>query len=106
MSFVPSFQRVLSDTGSLVLDLGGAYLPGVPKRSTYHFEVAVRLARALDLCQEFYWFNPGKLPSPAEWVTIRRLRVKDSVNLVLWLAKDAARRRRTTAGSCGNTPAQ
>ena len=49
------------------------------------------MARALDLCQEFYWFNPGKLPSPAEWVTIRRLRVKDSVNLVLWLAKDAAR---------------
>ena len=91
MSFVPSFQRVLSDTGSLVLDLGGAYLPGVPKRSTYHFEAAVRLARVLDLCQEFYWFNPGKLPSPAEWVTVRRLRVKDSVNLVLWLAKDATR---------------
>ena len=91
MSFVPSFQQALSDTGSLVLDIGGAYLPGIPKRSTYHFEVAVRLAKALDFCQEFYWFNPGKLPSPAEWVTVRRLRVKDSVNLVLWLAKDATK---------------
>jgi DNA modification methylase len=88
--FVPLFHRVLSEKGSLVVDIGGAYLPGAPRRSTYHFELAVRLAKAFELCQEFYWFNPAKLPTPAEWTNVQRVRVKDSVNLVLWLAKDAA----------------
>ena len=25
------------------------------------------------LAQEFYWWNPSKLPTPAEWVTVRRV---------------------------------
>lgn len=90
LTFVKPFKRVLAPTGSLVIDLGGAYLPGRPQRSTYHFQLAVELAREFDLCQEFYWYNPAKLPSPAEWVNVRRMRVKDSCNLVLWLANDAA----------------
>jgi DNA modification methylase len=90
-SFVVPFRRALSETGSLVIDIGGAYIPGRPRRSTYHFELAVALSRHFELCQEFYWYNPAKLPSPAEWVTVRRQRVKDAVNLVLWFAKDANR---------------
>ncbi|WP_442943840.1 DNA methyltransferase [Nostoc sp.] len=39
------------------------------------------------LAQEFYHYNPSRLPTPAEWVTIRRIRVKDSVNTVWWLSK-------------------
>jgi site-specific DNA-methyltransferase (cytosine-N4-specific) len=39
------------------------------------------------LAQEFYWWNPSKLPTPAEWVNIRRIRVKDAVNCVFWLSK-------------------
>jgi len=89
LSFVEPFKRVLKPSGSLVIDIGGAYLPGRPQRSTYHFQLAVELGRELDLCQEFYWYNPAKLPSPAEWVNVRRMRVKDSCNLVLWLAKDS-----------------
>lgn len=89
--FVKPFLRVLSDTGSLVIDIGGAYLPGRPKRSTYHFQLVVELAKEFDLCQEFYWYNPSKLPSPAEWVNVRRVRVKDSVNPVFWFAKDASK---------------
>ncbi len=88
-TFIAPFKRVLSDTGSLVIDIGGAYLPGRAQRSTYHFQLAVELAKEFDLCQEFYWYNPAKLPAPAEWVNVRRMRVKDSCNLVLWLAKDA-----------------
>ena len=72
---------------SVVIDVGGAYLPGAPKRSTYHFELALLLAREFDLCQEFYWYNPSKLPTPAEWVTIQRTRVKDAVNTLWWLSK-------------------
>jgi hypothetical protein len=89
--FLPGFKRVLSPRGSLVIDIGGSYLPGRPQRSAYHFELAVMLAKELQLCQEFYWFNPAKLPSPAEWTNVQRVRVKDSVNLVLWLAKDAGK---------------
>jgi hypothetical protein len=81
---------VLSPTGSMVVDIGGAYLPGRPHRSTYHFKLVVELARHFELCQEFYWYNPAKLPSPAEWVNVRRVRVKDSVDPVFWFAKDAA----------------
>jgi DNA modification methylase len=91
LTFIKPFERVLKPTGSLVIDIGGAYLPGAPARSTYHFQLAVALDKEFPLCQEFYWYNPAKLPAPAEWVNVRRLRVKDSVNLVLWLAKDPAR---------------
>jgi site-specific DNA-methyltransferase (cytosine-N4-specific) len=38
------------------------------------------------LAQEFFWWNPSKLPSPAEWVTVRRIRAKDAVNCVWWLS--------------------
>jgi site-specific DNA-methyltransferase (cytosine-N4-specific) len=39
------------------------------------------------LAQDFYWWNPSKLPTPAEWVTIRRIRVKDAINTIWWLSK-------------------
>ena len=90
-TFLPAFKRALSPTGSLVVDVGGSWLPGAPRRSTYHFALALEIEKQLELCQEFYWYNPAKLPGPAEWVNRRRLRVKDSVNLILWYAKDAAK---------------
>jgi DNA modification methylase len=90
-TFVEPFTRVLKDTGSLVIDIGGAFLPGRPQRSTYHFKLAIELAEHFELCQEFYWYNPAKLPSPAEWVNVRRIRVKDAVNPVYWFAKDASK---------------
>jgi site-specific DNA-methyltransferase (cytosine-N4-specific) len=39
------------------------------------------------LAQECFWYNRAKLPSPAEWVNVRRVRIKDSVEYVWWLAK-------------------
>jgi len=39
------------------------------------------------LAQECFWYNPAKLPTPAEWVNVRRMRVKDSVEYVWWLSK-------------------
>jgi site-specific DNA-methyltransferase (cytosine-N4-specific) len=39
------------------------------------------------LAEEFFWYNPSKLPSPIEWVNKRKIRVKDSVNTVWWLSK-------------------
>jgi site-specific DNA-methyltransferase (cytosine-N4-specific) len=87
MPFCREIKRILKPTGSFVLDIGGAWIPGVPVRSIYHFDVAVRLSKEFFLAQEFYWFNPAKLPTPAEWVTVRRVRVKDAVNMVWWFSK-------------------
>jgi len=87
MPFCEEIKRVLNDTGSFVLDIGGAWVPGVPVRSVYHFELAVKLAKSFHLAQEFYWFNPSRLPTPAEWVTVQRVRVKDAVNMVWWFGK-------------------
>ncbi|MDM9380489.1 site-specific DNA-methyltransferase [Chlorogloeopsis sp. ULAP01] len=89
LPFAYEFKRVLAEDGSFVLDLGGAYLPGNPVRSIYQYELLVRLCKEVGffLAQEFYHYNPARLPTPAEWVTIRRIRVKDSVNIVWWLSK-------------------
>lgn len=86
--FAEHFRRVLKDTGSLVIDIGGAWIPGQPTRSLYHFKLLLMLCEefGFHLAQEFYWWNPSKLPSPAEWVTVRRIRVKDALNTVWWLS--------------------
>lgn len=88
-AFAREFRRILKDDGSLVIDLGGAWKPGQPVRSLYHFKLLIMLCEefGFHLAQEFYWWNPSKLPSPAEWVNIRRIRVKDAINTVWWLSK-------------------
>ena len=88
-NFAVQFQRILKDDGSLVIDLGGAWKPGFPVRSLYHFKLLIMLCEqfGFHLAQEFYWWNPSKLPAPAEWVNIRRIRVKDAINTVWWLSK-------------------
>ena len=53
----------------------------------YQYELLLRLADRFYLAQEFFWHNPAKLPSPAEWVTVRRIRVTDAVNTVWWMSK-------------------
>jgi|YNPNPStandDraft_1061719.scaffolds.fasta_scaffold12732_2 DNA modification methylase len=89
MDFAVEFKRVLKQNGSLVIDIGGSWNKGQPTRSLYHFELVIALCKTLGfyLAQEFYWYNPSKLPSPAEWVTVRRVRVKDAVDPIWWLSK-------------------
>jgi DNA modification methylase len=89
LEFAVGVKRVLKDTGSFVLDLGGAYCKGRPVRSLYNYRVLIRLCDELSwsLAEEFFWFNPAKLPSPIEWVNKRKMRVKDAVNTVWWLSK-------------------
>lgn len=88
-AFAEHFHRVLKDSGSLVIDIGGAWNPGIPTRSLYHFKLLIMLCEefGFHLAQDFYWWNPSRLPTPAEWVTVRRIRVKDAINTVWWLSK-------------------
>lgn len=81
--------RVLKPAGSFVLNIGGSYNPGSPTRSLYHFKALLMLCEEVGfhLAQELFWHNPAKLPAPAEWVTVRRQRVKDSVEHLWWFSK-------------------
>jgi site-specific DNA-methyltransferase (cytosine-N4-specific) len=85
--FAEQIFRVLRPDGSFVLDLGGAWNRGSGTRSLYQYQLVLRLCEVFHLAQEFYWYNPSRLPTPAEWVTIRRTRVKDAVNMLWWLSK-------------------
>lgn len=87
--FAEQFSRVMADDASLVIDIGGAWKKGMPTRSLYHFELLIMLCEeyGFHLCLEHYWWNTAKLPSPAEWVNVRRVRPKDAVNCVWWLSK-------------------
>jgi site-specific DNA-methyltransferase (cytosine-N4-specific) len=72
------------------MELGNAWMPGRPIQSLLHFEALMGFVKApkarLRLCQEFIVYNPSRLPSPAEWVTVRRIRVTDSFTHVWWMA--------------------
>jgi site-specific DNA-methyltransferase (cytosine-N4-specific) len=89
LPFAKEVRRILTDDGSFVLNIGGSWNKGTPTRSIYHFKLLVALVETIGfhLAQECFWYNPAKMPVPAEWVTVRRIRVRDSVEYVWWLSK-------------------
>jgi len=89
LPFTSEINRTLKDTGSFVIDLGGVYEKGRPVRSLYNYRLLIALCdeQSWRLAEEFFWFNPSKLPSPIEWVNKRKIRVKDAVNTVWWLSR-------------------
>jgi site-specific DNA-methyltransferase (cytosine-N4-specific) len=89
LSFLDTFARLLHETGSMVLELGGSWAPGGPCRTTEHLEFIVRACneRGWYLLQEFYWYNPERLVSPDHLVAEDRLRFRESVTPVWWLAR-------------------
>lgn len=88
--FANEIKRIIKPSGSFVLNLGGAWQPGAPVRSLYQYRTLLALVDdvGFQLAQEFFWYNPAKMPAPAEWVNVRRIRVKDSVEYIFWLVKD------------------
>jgi site-specific DNA-methyltransferase (cytosine-N4-specific) len=89
MEFAKLVLQKLTPDGSFVVDIGGAYQKGHPTRSLYNFKLPILFVEELGffLAEDFYWFNPSKLPSPIEWVNKRKIRVKDAVNNVWWFSK-------------------
>src|SRR5262249_14579246 len=84
----PMFRRLLKPSGSIVIELGNAWEPGRPVMSTLALEalLAFKNAANLNLCQQFVWNNIARLPSPAQWVNVDRIRVKDSFTHLWWLS--------------------
>ena len=94
--FAKELYRVLKDTGSLVINIGGAWQKGQPTRALYPYRLMLDLcepdrsrktAPVFHLAQEFYWLNPAKIPNPVQWANVTRERVKDAVEPVWWLSK-------------------
>jgi DNA modification methylase len=86
--FAPKLRTLLKPRGSIVMEVGNAWEPGRPVMST----LALRALLAfLDngkfrLCQQFIYNNPARLPGPAQWVTVERIRVKDSYSHLWWMS--------------------
>ncbi|WP_410007062.1 DNA-methyltransferase [Aequorivita nionensis] len=92
IKLAPIFSDLLTDDGSLVIEIGNAWEPERPVQSLLHLECLLGMVKHpeanLRLIQEFICYNPSKLPSPAQWVTVNRLRTVDSYTHVWWIAKD------------------
>lgn len=88
-SLAPSLAGLLSDKGSIVIEIGNAWERGEPVMSTLPLEalLAFKKAANLYLCQQIICHNPARLPSPAAWVTVNRWRLKDSYTHVWWMSK-------------------
>lgn len=86
--FAPAFRKMLAPRGSIVLELGNAWEPGRPVMSTLALEALLgfRAKGRLRLIQQFVAHNPARLPSPAQWVNVERIRVKDSFTHLWWLS--------------------
>lgn len=87
-AFGPLFKKMLAPDGSIVLEMGNSWEPGRPVMSTLALRALLEFQsqNELQLCQEFVWQNPAKLPSPAQWVNVERIRVKDSFTKLWWMS--------------------
>ena len=104
-ALAPVFSDYICDEGSIVIELGNAWVPGSPTMSTLPLEALLSFLSAADLhlCQEFICYNPARLPSPAQWFTVERIRVKDAFTRVWWMAK--SERSIASASGTGTTTA-
>ncbi len=59
-----AWRELLSETGSVMLNLGDAWIPGRPAQSLYQERVLLRLIDELgySLLQRLYWHNPLSSP--------------------------------------------
>lgn len=91
ISLAPIFSSLLTDDGSLVIEIGNSWESGRPIQSLLHLECLLGLVKNpnsdLRLIQEFICYNPSRLPSPAQWVTVNRIRTVDSYTHVWWISK-------------------
>ena len=90
-SLAITFADLLTKDGSIVVEMGNAWEPGRPVQSLLHLESLIAFVEhpeaKLRVCQQFICYNPSRLPSPAQWVTVKRIRLTDSYTHVWWMAK-------------------
>lgn len=101
--FAPLLREMVTEDGSIVIEIGNAWMPGQPTMSTHVMEAFLRFLKKgdLHLCQEFIWYNPARLPSPIEWVNKERSRVKDAFTRIWWMSPNPASEGRQPKGATG-----
>jgi site-specific DNA-methyltransferase (cytosine-N4-specific) len=89
IAIVEGLIPLLSDDGSIVMEIGNVWDKGSPTMSTLPLRtlLAIEEQTELHLCQQFIWENSAKLPGPATWVNTKRIRLKDSHTQVWWFGK-------------------
>lgn len=90
-SFASLLRDFLKPSGSIVIEVGNSWIPGKPVMNTLALESLLAFLRKgrFFLCQQFVWHNPARLPSPAQWVTVERIRLKDSFTHLWWMSRSA-----------------
>ncbi len=84
----PQFKKLLTPTGSIVVEMGNAWEKGRPIMSVLALESLLQFLKEgeLNLAQQFVVYNPARLPSPAQWVNVDRIRLKDAFTHVWWMS--------------------
>lgn len=84
----PLLHEYLTEDGSIVIEIGNSWEAGMPVMSTLAIKALLAFQELgnYHLCQEFVAYNPARLPSPAQWVTVERIRVKDAFTKLWWLS--------------------
>jgi site-specific DNA-methyltransferase (cytosine-N4-specific) len=87
--FADTFKSLLKPKGSIVIELGNAWEPGKPAMSTLALKALLALLERgkFTLCQQLIWYNPARLPSPAQWVNVERIRLKDAYTHLWWMSR-------------------
>ncbi|MGP8248072.1 MAG: DNA-methyltransferase [Bryobacteraceae bacterium] len=87
--FADIFRKLLKPKGSIVIELGNAWEPGKPSMSTLALKALLALLERgqFSLCQQLIWYNPARLPSPAQWVNVERIRLKDAYTHLWWMSR-------------------
>jgi site-specific DNA-methyltransferase (cytosine-N4-specific) len=88
-SLAPRLIELLTEDGSIVLEIGNAWVKSLPVMSTLPLEALLTFKKAgdLHLCQQIICHNPARLPGPAAWVNVKRFRLKDSFTHVWWMSR-------------------
>lgn len=88
LSLCEGWCDLLAPAGSMILNIGPCWKPGIPAQQLHIERLLVRMEDQLGvhLLQRLDWHSPTKLPTPLSWVGIRRMRVTSSVEPLLWLS--------------------
>lgn len=86
--FASLFCDLLKPTGSIVIEMGNSWVKGQPVMSLLPLQALLAFIEKgnLNLCQQFIWNNPARLPGPAQWVNVERIRVKDAFTHIWWMS--------------------
>lgn len=85
---IVAMRPKLAPTGSMQWNVAETYKPGLPTKSLHLDRLRIRLAdeAGFHVLDSLFWHNPNRLAVPQSWVATRRIRLKSSVEHLLWIS--------------------